>query len=188
MYVSTHPARCFFEQDAHEFLNYLLNESAELLEKKQKLEAEQKHAERSGTDVSESDENGSGEADDDSGSTSSGGKPKGEYKPKTWIHSTFEGVLTSETRCMCCESLTSRDERFLDLSVEIEQNSSVSACIKNFSSSESLRDDNKFFCDTCCSLQEAKKCIRIKRLPNVLALHLKRFKYIEELQRFKKLS
>jgi ubiquitin carboxyl-terminal hydrolase 12/46 len=28
----------------------------------------------------------------------------------------------------------------------------------------------------------------IKRLPNVLALHLKRFKYMEQLQRFKKLS
>lgn len=89
---------------------------------------------------------------------------------------------------MCCESLTTRDECFLDLSLEIEQNSSVSACMKNFSSSESLRGENKFFCDTCCSLQEAQKSMRIKRLPNVLALHLKRFKYIEDLQRFKKLS
>ena len=30
--------------------------------------------------------------------------------------------------------------------------------------------------------------MRVKRLPNVLALHLKRFKYVEQLQRFKKLS
>ena len=51
-----------------------------------------------------------------------------------------------------------------------------------------MRADNKFFCDCCLSLQEAHKRMRIKRLPNVLALHLKRFKYIEQLQRFKKLS
>ena len=38
------------------------------------------------------------------------------------------------------------------------------------------------------ALQEAHKRMRIKRLPNVLALHLKRFKYMEQLQRFKKLS
>ena len=60
--------------------------------------------------------------------------------------------------------------------------------MRKFSSSEALRAENKFFCDACCSLQEANKCMRIKRLPNILALHLKRFKYIEQLQRFKKLS
>ena len=43
-----------------------------------------------------------------------------------------------------------------------------------------IQAENKFFCDACCSLQEANKCMRIKRLPNILALHLKRFKYIEQ--------
>ena len=37
-------------------------------------------------------------------------------------------------------------------------------------------------------LEEADKRIRIARLPNVLALHLKRFKYVESLGRFKKLA
>eukprot|EP00908_Phaeocystis_cordata_P005534 Transcript_16033.p1 GENE.Transcript_16033~~Transcript_16033.p1 ORF type:complete len:262 (+),score=135.81 Transcript_16033:574-1359(+) len=122
------------------------------------------------------------------GEASGSDEPSKEYKAKTWVHSIFEGVLTNETRCLCCETVTSRDECFLDLSLEIEQNSSVSACMRKFSSSEPLRGDNKFFCDACCSLQEANKCMRIKRLPNILALHLKRFKYIEQLQRFKKLS
>ena len=107
---------------------------------------------------------------------------------KTWIHHIFEGLLTNETRCLACDSVTSREESFLDLSLEIEQDSSLSQCMRNFSSNEPLRGENKFFCDTCCSLQEAQKRMRIKRLPNVLALHLKRFKYIENLQRFKKLS
>jgi ubiquitin carboxyl-terminal hydrolase 9/13 len=47
---------------------------------------------------------------------------------------------------------------------------------------------NKFFCDTCSSLQEAEKRMKVKKLPNVLALHLKRFKYEEALQRFVKLA
>ena len=162
-------------QDAHEFLNYLLNEAAELLEKREKAKA------RANGGGGESSAGSSSDGEDDDGK-----KPP--YRAKTWIHSIFEGVLTNETRCLCCETVTSRDECFLDLSLEIEQNSSVSACMRKFSGNEPLRDNNKFFCDTCCSLQEANKCMRIKRLPNVLALHLKRFKYIEQLQRFKKLS
>ena len=75
------------------------------------------------------------------------------YVSKTWIHSIFEGQLTNETRCLACDAVTSRDESFLDLSLEIEQNSSVSACLRNFSANESLRGENKFYCDECCSLQ-----------------------------------
>lgn len=113
---------------------------------------------------------------------------RGKTTGKTWIHSLFEGGLTNETRCLSCESLTSRDESFLDLSLEIGQNSSVEECMRRFSALEAMRGDNKFYCDTCCSLQEAKKCLRLRSLPNVLALHLKRFKYVEAVGRFKKLS
>ena len=53
--------------------------------------------------------------------------------------------------------VSSRDESFLDLSIDIEQNSSVTACLRQFSASEMLCQKNKFFCDSCCSLQEAEK-------------------------------
>lgn len=36
--------------------------------------------------------------------------------------------------------------------------------------------------------QEAEKKIQLKRLPRVLTLHLKRFKYVESLDSFSKLS
>ena len=93
----------------------------------------------------------------------------------TLVHKLFEGVLTSETRCLTCESVSgrlkcivgsllirswqvsSRDESFLDLSIDIEQNSSVTACLRQFSASEMLCQKNKFFCDSCCDLQEAEK-------------------------------
>jgi ubiquitin carboxyl-terminal hydrolase 12/46 len=110
-------------------------------------------------------------------------KPK-----KSFVHELFEGVLASETRCLTCETITSREETFIDLSIDIEQNSSLHNCLRNFSSSETLDRDDKFFCDYCCTLQEAQKCIRIKKAPLVLAIHLKRFKFIERLQRHRKLS
>lgn len=53
--------------------------------------------------------------------------------------------------------VSSRDESFLDLSIDIEQNSSVTACLRQFSASEMLCQKNKFFCDSCCDLQEAEK-------------------------------
>jgi hypothetical protein len=61
-------------QDAHEFLNYLLNECAELLEKREKKAGGQAAA-QAGSEASASDE-------------PSAPAP---YKPKTWIHALFEG-------------------------------------------------------------------------------------------------
>eukprot|EP00960_Hanusia_phi_P030115 748391-Hanusia_phi.AAC.1 len=86
-------------------------------------------------------------------------------------------------------SAVSRDEAFLDLSLEIEENSSITSCLRNFSGEvmvkkkkrkdvkrgtgiETLNKQDKFYCEKCCSLQEAHKSIRVKRTPNILALHL----------------
>lgn len=70
---------------------------------------------------------------------------------------------------------------------EITQNCSLSACLRQFSDMELLNQHDKFYCDRCATLQEAQKRMVIKTPPNVLLLHLKRFKYIEQLGRIKKL-
>ncbi|GAA5997068.1 hypothetical protein JCM5350_007745 [Sporobolomyces pararoseus] len=156
--------RSTLHQDAHEFLNFLVNALAEILEKEERKKAE-----------------------DEGRALSLVGTGFGEHV-KTWVHSLFEGILTNETRCLTCETVTSRDEAFLDLSIDIEQNSSVTSCLRQFSASEMLCQRNKFSCDKCCGLQEAEKRMKVKKLPNLLALHLKRFKYEESLQRHVKLT
>jgi ubiquitin carboxyl-terminal hydrolase 9/13 len=108
-------------QDAHEFLNYLLNEAVEAVDRYEKNRS-----------------------------------PRSPNNSR-WVHELFEGTLTSETKCLTCENLTTRDEVFLDLSIDIEQNSSVSACLRQFSASEMLCERNKFHCDICSGLQEAEK-------------------------------
>lgn len=141
--------RSYMHQDAHEFLNYLLNQTCEILEGQTKEK---------------------------------GGKPE-----QTWVHEIFQGKLVNETKCLQCEVVTNREEVFMDLSVEIDQNCSITSCLRNYSGIEVLNKDDKFFCDNCCCLQEATKRLLIKQAPNILILHLKRFKYIEQLSRMRKL-
>lgn len=171
-------------QDAHEFLNYLLNKIVE------EIQYDKHHKDK---DVSPT--NDSGEDLSSSVATLiSNNAPtftahsETSQQSGTLVHRLFEGTLTSETRCLTCETVSSRDESFLDLSIDIEQNSSVTACLRQFSASEMLCQRNKFFCDSCCGLQEAEKRMKIKKLPNVLALHLKRFKYQEDLRKYIKLT
>ncbi|WVQ95992.1 hypothetical protein IAU59_003092 [Kwoniella sp. CBS 9459] len=146
------------QQDAHEFLGWLLNQVAE------EIELVDKHLKAQGKSITED-----------------------KLPGKTFVQSLFEGTLTNETRCLSCETTSERDEAFLDLSIDIEQHTSVTACLRQFSASEMLCQKNKFYCDSCCGLQEAEKRMKIKRLPNVLALHLKRFKYQEATGRYGKL-
>jgi ubiquitin carboxyl-terminal hydrolase 9/13 len=116
------------------------------------------------------------------------GLSSGARSPGTgWVHEIFEGVLTSETKCLTCETSSQRDETFLDLSIDLEEHSSVTSCLRKFSAEEMLCERNKFHCDNCGGLQEAEKRMKIKRLPKILALHLKRFKYTEDMTRLQKL-
>ncbi|KAK7686477.1 hypothetical protein QCA50_010073 [Cerrena zonata] len=180
-------------QDAHEFLNFLLNRILEEMEDDRRkgvvlvLNGVTTGATPSKEDLSQSISslNSSTGAPPPSTITVSTSHPT---TSSTFVHRLFEGILTSETRCLTCETVSSRDESFLDLSIDIEQNASVTACLRQFSASEMLCQKNKFFCDSCCDLQEAEKRMKIKKLPNVLALHLKRFKYQEDTGRYVKLA
>lgn len=153
--------------DAHEFLLFLLNHIAEILQREQMqiLLQRGRFKGMSRQDLMQQ-----------------------QRKIKTFVHEIFEGTLTTETRCIECEEVTRRNECFLDLSLDVSQNSSITHCLNNFSSIETLKGSNKFYCDHCNSYQEAHKKMKLKGpLPTVLILHLKRFKYSEEIQEYRKL-
>ncbi|XP_065412658.1 ubiquitin carboxyl-terminal hydrolase 12-like isoform X5 [Chrysemys picta bellii] len=153
------------QQDAHEFLNYLLNTIADLLQEEKKQEKQNGKL-----------QNGSIESEE------------GDKTDLTWVHEIFQGTLTNETRCLNCEAVSSKDEDFLDLSVDVEQNTSITHCLRGFSNTETLCSEYKYYCEQCRSKQEAQKRMRVKKLPMILALHLKRFKYMDQLHRYTKLS
>ncbi|XP_058052790.1 ubiquitin carboxyl-terminal hydrolase 12-B-like isoform X2 [Ahaetulla prasina] len=124
----------YMQQDAHEFLNYLLNTIADLLQEEKKQEKQNGKL-----------QNGSIESDE------------GEKTELTWVHEIFQGTLTNETRCLNCEAVSSKDEDFLDLSVDVEQNTSITHCLRGFSNTETLCSEYKYYCEQCRSKQEAQK-------------------------------
>ena len=180
--------RSQMHQDAHEFLNLLLNTVVENVDAYAKrLETEK--AQKEERQPVENGDIAQPESPTVSFPSFLPQQLNGFGGPSTtrWVHELFEGTLTSETRCLTCENVSQRDEPFLDLSVDLDQHSSVTSCLRRFSEEEMLCERNKFHCDICGGLQEAEKRMKIKRLPKILALHLKRFKYTEDLQRLQKL-
>ncbi|VDD81499.1 unnamed protein product, partial [Mesocestoides corti] len=154
----------YLPQDAHEFLNYLLNQIADILQAENASEEANKKPGAADTECAAS------------------------VNARTWIHEIFQGTLTNETRCLNCETVRTKDEDFLDLSVDIKQYTSITNCLQCFSNTETIQSENKYYCEVCRCKQEAQKRMRVKRLPELLALHLKRFKYSENANRFIKLS
>ncbi|XP_035893899.1 ubiquitin carboxyl-terminal hydrolase 46 [Anopheles stephensi] len=193
----------YMQQDAHEFLNFLINHINEI------ILAERNQAKTAGgtggggtaggkgggaAAANGISANGNGTVNglDGGYGTGNGGSSgstngSGNTEP-TWVHEIFQGILTSETRCLNCETVSSKDENFFDLQVDVDQNTSITHCLRCFSNTETLCSDNKFKCDNCCSYQEAQKRMRVKKLPMILALHLKRFKYMEQYNRHIKVS
>lgn len=116
-----------------------------------------------------------------------GGNDTSPDSHKTFVDTIFKGTLVTETKCLWCENVTTRKEPFYDLSLEIEDNSSLSACLGQFSSEETLQGEEKYFCDRCGRKQEAVKRMRIADPPRVLCCHFKRFKYVESIGQMRKL-
>lgn len=177
----------YMQQDAHEFLNFLINHINEII----LAERGQKNTNSSSSSSSSSSSHFAnvkatftGNGDCGSGKSTNGQTPQ----EPTWVHEIFQGILTSETRCLNCETVSSKDEHFFDLQVDVDQNTSITHCLRCFSNTETLCSDNKFKCDNCCNYQEAQKRMRVKKLPMILSLHLKRFKYMEQYNRHIKVS
>ena len=164
----------YMQQDAHEFLNFLINHINESLVAEQNQSSGKENQKKAangniaGVEINPSLNSGGSQRTSNngiplsvnnsssnisnSGSSSDGG---GQGKTYTWINEIFQGILVSETRCLNCETVTSKDEDFFDLSIDVEQNTSITSCLRNFSNTETLCSDNKFKCDSCSTYQEA---------------------------------
>lgn len=97
---------------------------------------------------------------------------------KCILHSTFHGLLESSVTCGNCGAVTSTVDPLVDLSLEINHlNASPSLydCLDQFTHKEAL--DMMYKCRLCRTETKAHRSLRIKKIPPVLSIQLKRFKH-----------
>lgn len=112
---------------------------------------------------------------------------------ETIVSGIFGGDLRSEVTCLKCGNISKKEEAYLDLSLDIpvklqqkltaEQKKKQSKvchltdCLQRFVEVENLDESEWYICRNCKKRQPSTKKFWILRLPNVLCLHLKRFRY-----------
>lgn len=92
------------QQDAHEFLNYLLNTIADLLQEERKQDKTNGRL-------------ANGTLDSQNNNSNATPAP-------TWVHEIFQGTLTNETRCLTCETV-----RCLIAGERLIQQTSSTVCV-----------------------------------------------------------
>ncbi|KAM7256836.1 hypothetical protein ACFE04_012577 [Oxalis oulophora] len=106
-----------------------------------------------------------------------GVKASGSLEEETTLMGlTFGGYLRSKIKCMKCQGKSERQERMMDLTVEIDGDiGTLEEALRQFTGTEILDGENKYQCSRCKSYERAKKKLTILEASNVLTIALKRF-------------
>jgi len=96
----------------------------------------------------------------------------------------FQGLLCNVIMCQSCQNTSVKFEVYSSLSLPIPttyniKKTSIEDCIKQFTKTEILDDNNHWYCDQCKAHVNAKKKIKIWTTPDILIFHLKRFTFEE---------
>lgn len=104
---------------------------------------------------------------------------------KCVVHQTFYGKLSSTVTCDSCRNVTTAQDPYMDLSLDIRNHKKrklnndkgdevldLRDCLERFTAKEKL-GSAEYTCRNCDKPQNATKQLSIKRVPPVLAVHLK---------------
>ncbi|KAI0044824.1 cysteine proteinase [Auriscalpium vulgare] len=87
----------------------------------------------------------------------------------------FQGKQAYATTCMRCGNRSENESDFLEIEVNLENNSSLESRIQAVLEPETLSGDNKYRCPRCDSLEDATRQLVLRKLPPVLHFSLLRF-------------
>lgn len=86
----------------------------------------------------------------------------------------FVGQIVSTLTCLTCDEVSTVFESFWDLSVPVAN--SVEGCLEKFVKDEVLDGDERPKCEKCKTRRKMRKQYKLWRLPEILIVHLKRFR------------
>jgi ubiquitin carboxyl-terminal hydrolase 47 len=94
---------------------------------------------------------------------------------KTYFKKKKKGNEHDFVLCKRCKTKTGNIQKFLDLQLEIRNIRHISEAFSEYQKEELLNGENQYYCDQCKSKNDAIKGLKLKKLPDLLTLHLKRF-------------
>lgn len=152
------------QEDAHEFLRYVIDACHNTCLRLKKLQQQQL---RRGAAPAAS-TNGCGNGETVNGSSSS----------STVVKEIFGGALQSQVKCLSCGAESNKVDEIMDISLDVWHSGSLKEAMQRFFQPEVLDGSNKYKCENCKKLVAARKQMSILQAPNVLVIQLKRFEGI----------
>eukprot|EP01083_Nonionella_stella_P122092 367144_1 len=104
------------------------------------------------------------------------------------LNELFAGTLVNQLIGKECSHYSESPETFFKISLDIKNQSSISESLKLYVQGDMLEGDNKYYCEGCQQKRDALKRTCIKKLPQNLILHLKRFEFDLDVMRKVKLN
>ncbi|KAL6529774.1 Ubiquitin carboxyl-terminal hydrolase 25 [Orobanche gracilis] len=136
------------QEDAHEFLRYVIDACHNTCLRIKKLQQQQR-GKANGGNIS--------------------------WSAETVVKEIFGGALQSQVKCLSCGVESNKIDEIMDISLDILHCGSLREALQKFFQPEVLDGNNKYKCDNCKKLVAARKQMSIHQAPNVLVVQLKRF-------------
>ncbi|WJX93543.1 ubiquitinyl hydrolase 1 [Trifolium repens] len=92
----------------------------------------------------------------------------------------FGGAIVSKLQCRNCGYSSESPERIIDLSLVIDNVNTIESALEYYTMAEKIEDCR---CESCSKRGFMEKQFLLNKTPSVTALHLKRFKNIEGVQK-----
>ncbi|XP_028092200.1 ubiquitin carboxyl-terminal hydrolase 25-like isoform X3 [Camellia sinensis] len=140
--------RCGRQEDAHEFLRYVIDACHNACLRLKKLQQQQQRRK--------------------------GGANEG-FNGSTVVMEIFGGALQSQVKCLSCGAESNKVDEIMDINLDVSHSSSLKESLQKFFQAEVLDGNNKYKCENCKKLVSARKQMSLLQAPNVLVIQLKRF-------------